>query len=176
MRRPTLPSLPDRDAQVLCLCEEHLGREEALVTDVLQTLREVRDAFVRRDLTILATLQKRQERLDRTSQEIDLVRNQLRESLAPLLGVAPEEVTLRAAALSLGQFARARLLHYHEKLADRVREAEQLSRHNAALLGYAREFLDCLFASLTGAVVGERYGPQGQRPATTYGSFLEARA
>lgn len=176
MRLRTPPHLPDRDEQTLSVCEKHLEREEALLAELLATLRQVRDAFLQRDLTILPTLRDRQENLARTSEEITQARDQLRESLAPLLGISAAEVTLRAAAASLQSEARERLLSRHARLTEMVRESDQLSRHNAALLGYARGFLDCLFARLTGGGGAERYDPRGERRALSHGSFLEARA
>jgi hypothetical protein len=176
MRHPTPPSLPDRDGETLSVCEAHLTQEEALLTEMLRTLREVRAAFVRRDLSVLSTLRERQQHLQKSSEEIAEARKELRASLAPLLGIPAAEVTLRAAAQSLGSTAHASLLKYHARLSAMVREVEQLSRHNAILLGYARGFLECLFAGMTGVAVGERYDPQGQRRTTNYGSFLEARA
>lgn len=176
MRHPTPPSLSDRDGETLSHCEAHLSHEESLLADMLRTLREVRAAFVRRDLSVLSTLRERQQHLQKNSEEIAAAREQLRESLAPLLNIAAAEVTLRAAAQSLGATARASLLEHHARLTAMVREVEQLSRHNAILLGYARGFLECLFAGMTGVAVGERYDPHGQRRTTSYGSFLEARA
>ncbi len=127
-----------RDEQVLALCESHLADEEALLADMLDSLRQVRAAFVERNLNRLATLQSRQEQLVRTSQEMARLRDRLRDSLAPLLGVVSAEVTLRTAALSLTEPARGRLLARHQRLVEIVREAEQLNHHNASLLGYAR--------------------------------------
>jgi len=152
-----------------------LADEEALLADMLGSLRQVRAAFVERNLNSLATLHNRQEQLVRSSQEIARVRDRLRDSLSPLLGVPAGEVTLRAAALSLTEPARGRLLACHASLVEMVREAEQLNHHNATLLGFARGFLDSLFACMTGTTVNESYGPRGERRGALCGSFLEAR-
>jgi hypothetical protein len=175
MRRPQPAILRECDARILSLCETHLAREEALLADMLRTLREIRAAFVQRNLNGLAALQTHQEQLAQTGQEMGRSRDQLRESLAPLLGVPASEVTLRAAALSLPEAVRGSLLDRHAHLVELVRQADQLNHHNAALLGYARSFLRGLFASLTGTSVSEGYGPQGERRAELCGSFLEAR-
>lgn len=176
MNRPIPPLNPrEREASILRLCDEHLTREESLLADLRQTLHQVRDAFVERDLTFLVTLHDKQEQLNQLGQEIAQARERLREALVPVLGVAAGEVTLRAAALALEEPARGRLLARHGRLVEMVRESEQLTRHNAALLGYARGFLDCLFANLTGTRANEGYGPQGERRGALYGSFLEAR-
>lgn len=173
MRQPT--PLPPSRIDPRRLLEEHLTREESLLADMLETLRAVREGFFRRDLAILTTLQERQEQLQQTSQEIAAARERLRETLAPLLALPAAEVTLRGAALALEPPARERLLHRHARLSALLREAEQLRRHNASLLGYARGFLDCLFAPLSVAGSGERYGPQGERRERECRSFLEAR-
>jgi flagellar biosynthesis/type III secretory pathway chaperone len=169
------PTSRERDAPILALCEAYLADEEALLADMLDSLRQVRAAFVERNLNGLATLQNRQEQLVRTSQEMARLRDRLRDSLAPLLGVASDRVTLRAAALSLDEPARGRLLARHASLIDLIRETEQLNHHNATLLGYARGFLDSLFACMTGTTVNESYGPRGERRGALCGSFLEAR-
>ena len=170
------PPIPRRsDVDVLALCQNHLAREEALLGDMLASLRLVRAAFVERELHRLEVLQLHQEQLAGNSQEIAQAREQLRESLAPLLGVAPDEATLRAAALSLDEPARGQLLQRRDRLVELIREADQLNHHNAALLGYARAFLSNLFASLTGTIASERYGPRGEPRGALCGSFLEAR-
>ncbi len=175
MRRPHPASRRQADADVLALCEAHLAHEEALLADVLRSLRQVRAAFVQRNLGSLAALRDRQEQLARTSQEMALVRERLRASLSSLLGVPAGEVTLRGAALSLEEPARGRLLQRHACLVELVGEADRLTHHNAALLGYARAFLGSLFAGLTGSDVGAAYGPRGERREASCGSFLEAR-
>src|SRR6185437_8346873 len=175
MSRPESAILREHDAQILSLCATHLAHEEALLADMLRTLREVRAAFVQRNLNGLAILHTRQEQLVQVSQEMARSRDQLRESLAPLLGVPASEVTLRAAALSLPQSVRGSLLDHHARLVELVRQADQLNHHNAALLGYARGFLRGLFASLTGISVSEGYGSQGESRAGLCGSFLEAQ-
>jgi hypothetical protein len=152
-----------------------LTREETLVAHVLESLQSVRVAFLKRDLSHLHSLQARQRELLAADQEIAPEREKLRSSLAPLLGVSPAEVTLRTAALALGEPARQRLLRRHARLVEMVRSAEQLRQYNASLLGCARGFLDCLLGGLTATSGGECYGPQGERRGVCYGPFLEAR-
>jgi flagellar biosynthesis/type III secretory pathway chaperone len=166
---------PERDAQVLALCESHLAGEESLLAEMLQSLRQIRAAFVERKLGSLATLQDRQQQLVQANQDIARLRERLRAALSTLLNMPAEEVTLRGAALALAEPARGRLLARHARLVELVREAEQLNHRNASLLAYARSFLDSLFANLTGTSVNESYGPRGERRGALCGSFLEAR-
>lgn len=169
------PLLPEREATILTLCEDHLSREESLLADMLLSLRQVREAFFQRNLRILPALQSQQKQLTRQAAELAAARDHLREALADLLAISAEAATLRAAARTLPEPARERLLQHHGRLVEMVREAEQLSQHNAALLGYARGFFACLFAGMTGTSISERYGPRGERRSGMYGSFLEAR-
>lgn len=173
-------SIINPQSSILQLCDDHLSREETLLADLLLSLRQVRDAFFQRNLAVLPTLQIRQKQLAREATEMAAARDRLRVVLADLLGVSVPEATLRAAALALSQAARDRLLQRRGRIAAMLREADQLSQHNAALLGYARGFYACLFAGLTGADNSQRYGRQGQRrvplvPAPRVGTFLEAR-
>lgn len=169
------PLLHEREARIVALCEVHLICEEMLLADLLLSLRQVREAFFQRNLSVLLTLQDRQDQLRRTARELAAARDRLRATLADLLDISADEATLRAAALALSEPARDRLLQRHARLLELVREAEQLSQQNAALLGYARGFFASLLAGLTGASLSERYGPQGERRGGMYGSFLEAR-
>jgi len=175
MEHPIPPLLRQREAKILALCEDHLSREETLLADMLLSLRQVREAFFQRNLNVLPSLQSRQKQIARTATEMAAARERLRDVLADLFGISPGEATLRAAALALPEPARGRLLQRHARLIELVREADQLSQQNAALLGYARGFFACLFAGLTGTTISERYGPHGERRGGVYGSFLEAR-
>jgi hypothetical protein len=175
MERRTPPPHREPDTRLLALCEDHLTREETLLAEHVHSLRQVREAFCQRNLSILPTLQGRQEQLAHAATEMAAAREDLRATLADLLGVSPSEATLRAAALALAEPARGRLLQRHARLTELVRQADQLGQHNAALLGYARGFFDSLFAELIGTCVSERYGPDGERRTGAYGSFLEAR-
>lgn len=169
------PPLRERETRILTLCEEHLGREETLLVDMLASLRQVREAFFQRNLNILPSLQSHQKQLRANAVDLAAAREGLRATLADLLNISIEEATLRTATLSLPEPARGRLLRRHARLLELVRQADQLSQQNAALLGYARGFFDSLLAALTGARSSERYGPHGERRGVTYGSFLEAR-
>ncbi len=176
MEHPTPTLLRENETRLVSLCEDHLVAEESLLTDLLHSLRQVRDAFFQRNLKILPTLQARQEELTKQAMAMAAARDQLRNALAELLGVSPREVTLREAAGTLQEPARSRLLARHARLCKLVRETGQLSQQNAALLGYARSFFASLFADLFGAKLSERYGPQGERSDGTIGFLLEARA
>jgi hypothetical protein len=149
--------------RIQALCDDHLTREETLLADLLLSLRQVRDAFFHRTLNVLPALQSRQNQLAREATAIASARDQLRFALADLLGVSVDEATLRMVAESLPPCARERLLQRRVRLAAMVRQADQLSQHNAALLNYARGFFTCLFAGLTNAPTSERYGRQGER-------------
>jgi hypothetical protein len=172
MNRPHPASPHDRDARVFALCAEQLAREEAVLQVVLLSLRQVRDAFLQRNLDNLPALQSRQEQLARTNTETVAERERLREQLAPLLGIAPARVTLRAAALSLAEPARGQLLRRRDRLLQQIEESKRLTQQNAALLNCGRDFFERLFASLTGANLNERYGPQGERRPAACGSLL----
>jgi hypothetical protein len=176
MERPTPNLLPEVETRILALCEDHLTEEELLLTDMLQSLRQVREAFFQRSLQSLPPLHSRQVQLTRESMEMEVARDRLRSALAELLGVSEQDVTLRAAAMSLSEPARGRLLQRHTHLSELVREADLLSQQNAALLGYARGFFTCLFAGLTGTNTTERYGPSGEQNGGPLGSLLEVRA
>ncbi len=180
MECPTPLLSSEAQRRILALCEDHLTHEEALLADLLLSLRQVRDAFFQRNLSILPALQIRQKQLAREATEMAAARDRFLAALGDLLGVSIPEVTLRAAALSLPQPARDWLLHRRAQLVARVREADQLSQHNVALLGYARGFFACLLADPTGAANSERYGRQGERqvppvPALRVGTLLETR-
>ena len=175
MEQPIPVLLPAREARIVARCEDHLRCEETLLAELLLSLRQVREAFFRRNLNILLTLQSRQDQLAQTASELAAARDHLRIQLADLLGLAPAAATLRAAAEALSEPARGRLLRRHARLIELVREADQLSQQNAALLGYARGFFASLLAGLTGTSISERYGPKGERRGGMYGSFLEAR-
>lgn len=179
-----LPKFPspasERETRILALCDDHLVREETLLADMLKSLRQVRDSFLQRNLNVLPTLKSQQDQLTKAATEMASARDRLRAALADLLGVSVQEATLRAAALSLSPPARDRLLQSRGRLSAMLREVEQLSQQNAVLLGYARGFFTCMFASLIGAGGSERYGPQGDRqvpltPPLRVGTFLEAR-
>jgi hypothetical protein len=166
--------------RIRALCEDHLTREEKLLADLLLSLRQVRDAFLERKLDVLPKLQSRQNQLAREATEMEDARDRLRATLADWLGVPVQEVTLRTAALALPPPACDRLLQRRAGLVTMVQEAEQLSQHNAALLGYARAFFTCLFAGTSGPGNSERYSRQGERqappvPALHAGAFLESR-
>lgn len=175
MERPTPPPPNERELRIVALCDAHLDREETLLADMLHSLRQVRDAFFERNLSILPTLHRRQEILAREAAVMAAVRMRLREVLADLLAMSPDEATLRVAALAVSQPARGRLLQRHAQLCELVRQADRLAQQNAALLGYAREFLASLFADPNSGATGERYGPLGERRGVAVGSLLEAR-
>jgi hypothetical protein len=167
---------PEQQARILALCDDHLTREETLLADVLLSLRQVRDAFFQRNLKILPTLQIRQKQLANEATEMAAARDRLRTALADLLGLSVPEATLRAAAMSLPPAERDRLLHRRSRLAVMLREIEQLSQHNAALLGYARGFFACLFSrGRIGNSSYSLYGRQGEPYDGNYGPLIEAQ-
>lgn len=162
--------------RILALCDDHLTREEMLLADVLLSLQQVRDAFFQRNLRILPSLQIRQKQLAQEATELAAARERLRAALADWLGVGVPEATLRAVALSLPADASDRLLQRRRHLAAMLREIEQLSQQNAALLGYARGFFACLFSE--GRIANPaslRYGRQGQPHDGICSPLLEAR-
>lgn len=183
MEHPTPPLLrafpalaPEQQTRLLALCDDHLTREENLLADVLLSLQQVRDAFFQRNLKILPSLQNRQKQLAGEAAEMATAREQLRAALADRLGVSTPEATLRAAAMSLPPIDRERLLQRRGRLAALLREIEQLSQQNAALLGYARGFFTCLFSEgRVGNPPSLRYGRQGAPHDEIYAPLLEAR-
>lgn len=174
MNRPHPANLRDRDARIFALCEAHLTRQEAVLEELLLSLRQVRDAFIQRNLHQFPSLQFRQEQLARTGVELAGELDCLREQLASLLDIVPPQGTLRAAALVLPEPERGHLLQRRDRLLQLIDETKRLAQRNAALLDCGRDFFAKLFASLTGANVSERYGPQGERPAAASGSLLVA--
>src|SRR5579871_986387 len=163
MERTTPPPRRGLDPHIVTLCTEHLTREETLLADLLHSLRQVRDAFFQHNLAILPLLHGQQELLLHTAKAVMQERDRFRTMLGDALGVPVPEATLRAVAESLDEPERDELLRRRARLTQQVREAQQLSEQNAALLGYSRGFLTCLFASVTGMSPSERYGPLGQR-------------
>ncbi len=109
MERTTPTLLREAETPILALCEDHLTREETLLADMLHSLRQVRDAFCQRNLSVLPTLQSHQDELTRQAAEMTAARDRLRAALADLLGIAPQEATLRAAALPLDRAGTAAL-------------------------------------------------------------------
>lgn len=172
-----LTPIPLREAEtrIFALCADHMTAEEKLLTDMLHSLRQVRDAFFQRNLKILPTLQTKQKQLTHAATEMAAARDRLRAALADHLGISEHEATLRTVAMSLPGPARSQLLQCRDRLSELMDEADQLSRQNADLLGYARGFMACLFAALPGSSTSERYGPQGERSSGTIGPLLEAR-
>lgn len=169
-------SIINHQPSILKLCDDHLTREEKLLSDVLLSLQQVRDAFFQRNLRILPTLQIRQKQLACEATEMSAARERLRAALVDWLGVGLSEATLRAAALSLPPTERERLLQRRGRLAAMLREIDQLSQQNAALLGYARGFFACLFSEgRIGNPSSLRYGRQGAPHDEIYGPLLEAR-
>jgi hypothetical protein len=164
----------ERDDRILSFCEPHLEHATAVLADLLLSLEQIRAAYLQGDLSCLGSLSVRQYQLLQANKELAEDREELCDSLAPLLGVAPAEVSLRAAALTLSDPARSRLLRKRDELCKMARQAEQLTQHNAALLSASRDFLNHLFANLTGAGVSQGYGPGGQRHRNSCGPFLQA--
>ena len=175
MERTIPPPRRGLDPRIVTLSKEHLTREEQLLADLLHSLRQVREAFFQHNLAILPLLHGQQELLLHAARALAQERDHFRALLAEALGIPVQEATLRAIAESLDEPERDELLMRRARLTQQVREAQQLSEQNAALLGYSRGFLTCLFASVTGMSPSERYGPLGQRRGMMVGPFLEAR-
>src|SRR5689334_6593983 len=108
MERPTPVLVREVETRVLALCEDHVQAEEQLLTAMLQSLRQVRDAFFQRNLPTLLTLQSQQEQLTQAATATAAARDQLRAVLADLLGISEQKATLQTAALSLPEPGRSR--------------------------------------------------------------------
>jgi hypothetical protein len=174
----TLPAGPSRgDPQALALgCLAHLEQEEALLTETVSSLREVRSALLGGDLAALGAALERQSQWAHRAGDLQVRRAALRTNLAAVLGVEPALVTVSMLAGRLPADAGARLASCRQRLTQMATEVDQLNRANVALLHHSLEFLHRFLVEITG---GQSHGPSytaaGTLREATCGSLIEAR-
>lgn len=143
-------------------CEDHFLREEAHLRRLIDSLRRVRAACQTARLdTLEALLHAQNQHLEEDGALIH-ERERLRQDLALFLDLPLQRLTLSDLLQSLPPPARNRLEPHATRLRSLLADAEQLRRHNAAMIGYSLSFLRGLFQSMSGWSVGERYTPQGK--------------
>jgi hypothetical protein len=165
------------DSRTLSLaCQAHLEQEEALLTETVAALREVRAALLSRNLADLDAALARQAAWSHRAGDLKARRADLRHGLAAALGVAPQSVTIPLIAARLPAEARERLAGCRQRLAALAAEVDQLNRANAALVRHSLEFMHRFLVEITG---GQSHGPSYTAAGTlcqaACGSLIEAR-
>lgn len=144
-------------------CLAHLDQEEAFLVDTRTVLREIREALATRDSQGLAKLLQRQDSLGQAAQELFACRRKLRQSIARLLNLRLEEVTLYALGKHVsGQF-HDEIEVRRQHLSSLVGEVQTLQQTNAALIHQSVHLLNMILAGIDGKGANEpRYGSSGQ--------------
>ena len=163
------------DERLLRVWKAHLAQEETLLRATLDSLRRVRVALIGAQWALLPELLAFQDRLVEDAREIANLRKVLCEVVAPILGVASTDITLRTVTGWLDPSRRMQLIESRERLDRMVREAETLRDSIAALLRYSQGFFQKLLEGLTGGSVPSRYGPGGKWQGQASGALIQGR-
>jgi hypothetical protein len=157
-------------------CLAHLEKEEAMLDQAVQALRQVRTALVQGDAGQLSQALQQQQHTTQAADDLRAARGRLRQSVARVLGIAANEATLGALADRVSGEMRNRLLGYRVRLTQMARELEMMNRGNAALIQQSMHLLQRLLAQLTGNEnATDRYAPSGQRELGGGGSMFQTR-
>src|SRR5262245_49263937 len=93
---------PHADAMALSLtCLAHMEHEEAMLSATLESLRQIREALLGRDLAALQRAVDVQAHTERAARELRVRRAELRAHLGTRLNLNPQTVTLREVAARL---------------------------------------------------------------------------
>jgi signal transduction histidine kinase len=170
---PPGPSVPPASTEPdwLGAWENHLAREATLLSDLIESLQQIRAAFGSRDQSALQQQQQRQLALAAQAQQLAGARESLRQRLAARLGLARHQVTLQTLAGAAGPEG-IRLAEASRRLRALAAEAQGLLASTSELVGCARSLLRDLLA---GDGAGERYDPAGRRQDAACQVFIEAR-
>lgn len=157
-------------------CLAHMQQEEAMLTETLESLRQVRAALLSGDLDSLKIALERQTRIAHASAELRERRAGLRREMSTVLGVPPRDVTLLRFASGLPRDITDHLIGCRERLRTMAAEVDRVNRANAALVGQSLDFLERFLTEITdGDPGGAGYTARGASREPALGSIIEAR-
>jgi flagellar biosynthesis/type III secretory pathway chaperone len=170
------PPLPPDIVALIPAWIDHLAQEEAMLTAILESSRQVRAALIQNDRAGLSEAQSRQDRALRPGPELCRRRLSLREGTASALGISTDALTLgKLAAHSTGSLGE-RLARCHDRLRPLAQELNQVNRDNSVLVRFNLDFCHHVLVAITGGSQAPGcYGPQGNKQAAPLGSLIEAR-
>jgi hypothetical protein len=157
-------------------CLAHFDREEEMLAESAQVLRDVRRCLLTSDLEGLAGALQRQREAAGAAVELARRRRRLRERLCGELGVPEEQFTLRTLADRSSGGLRERLLASRQSLLRLAGEIEQVNRGNQALIRQSVGLLHSLLGSLSDQGAGtRRYTALGGIEPGGSGSLFQSR-
>ena len=163
------------DEQLILDCEDHLEREEILLTQTVESLGAVRTAISSADWEKLRDLLSFQVRLEADTSRIAYERDSLRGRIASISGIPGSAVTLRS-IVAVGSSGRGQpSFDRHERLVRMVADAELLRRTIVTLVRFSIDFHQKMLEGLTGRSSHQRYSAVGTWQDVVFGSMIQQR-
>lgn len=159
---------------LLSLCREQTGKEEAIFTDLLAKVGQVRAALVTGDWQSLGTaLQALHD--GAAVHQLRTAREHFRQNAALILGEPSGSITLERLCVMLPASAAESVLAGRARVRQLGHAIQQLNQANAVLIHVFLDFFQRFFLALSGCPDAPRYGPDGVLKAPECGSLIQAR-
>jgi hypothetical protein len=170
LTRPTA-RLPSPQAERLLA---HLDDETSSLAAMLAAVRGVHQALRQLDDEGLGLALEAESRELASSTLMQQRRHRLQVELAPGLGLAAPDVTLRRLVTVTSGPMHDAIDHGWRLLAEMASEIERLNRQNAAMIGQSLAIARGVVERLTGvSAVGESYNAGGARVETHVGPLIQ---
>jgi hypothetical protein len=154
----------------------HLEQEEACLTGTLTALRQTRAALLGRDPAALAAAIEEQEKQIQFTTELHARRKHFRNFVAEHLHIRADDVSLSKLMPHFPPAESTALADDQTRLRRLADEVQQLNQSNAGLIWHCLDFLNSVFAGLTGQEgLGGRYSRAGQHEAARFSALLEVQ-
>jgi len=163
--------------QLYLRCLGYLEREEALQAQLLEFAQTMRQCLVQGDLGRLQAMVRSSGDLWRVRNELAREREELISDAAVWLRFAPERsIRLRDIAEQLPSPWSEALLERAESLLSTVRQIEELTAGNTALLRHHQELLRQVLALLVGDLPpADTYSPAGREARAEKGLVVRTQ-
>ncbi len=158
------PSTTNETVETLALAGiAHLQQEEAMLSETLCVLREIRSALVASDQEKLSELMQQRQQTEQSAVELQEGRSRLRQRIGALLQLGEGQVTLQTLASYVSGELRERLLTGRRRLLELTHEIDAVNRCNATIVGRSMNLLSQIMEQLTGHDSSpQRYSASGR--------------
>jgi hypothetical protein len=144
------------------LCITHLHREEISIREVRNSLADLHVALLKGQVADLDALRSKQVSVAENCLHLQSSREQLCFQFAEYLGIPPDQVCLSRIASSLPADMAERVRCFQTRIESLANEVAILQRRNTALIGYCRNYMTRILASVSALdAAPPRYGRTG---------------
>ncbi len=156
-------------------CCQHLQEEEAGLNQLLDMLRQNRQAMLDRNIDLLLETARQLQSHRAKAALIQRRRHRLRQQLGDFWEIPAEQVTISQCLRRCDAELSGRMRDLQQRLQDTVRSLDRLVQGNALLVNQFSLMIDHTLRVLSGHSVTPRYGASGQLERSQEMSVFETR-